>query len=346
MTQATNRQLPSSMVAKEFGEVNVRNDGRSIEADFTLLLRPEGEEAEQYQTGVALDASASMKNWYGRTLRGKLPPEVEEQYRRKGWLTQRIEDGKKVNAFQREAYEDALAQGHFRMSDNIVEPQGREFIRYLADELDADGGTTAVYWACGDGSAIEVIGDVTSAQCAQLELVGPKTAGFGAGTHLLPAVRYFVDRFRDAKRGMYLFLTDGKLDDLADVKQFTVQLAREIAAGRRNGVKCVLIGVGDKIDERQMEELDDLDTGTDVDIWDHKLAAEMRSLIEIFAEVVSENTIIPGVGHIYDANGAVVKRFTDGIPARIRVTLPANSPWFELDVNGVRIRQNLEPPKR
>jgi len=35
-----------------------------------------------------------------------------------------------------------------------------------------------------------------------------------------------------------------------------------------------------------MVELDDLDSGVDVDLWDHKLAAEMRVLQEIFAEVV------------------------------------------------------------
>jgi hypothetical protein len=33
-----------------------------------------------------------------------------------------------------------------------------------------------------------------------------------------------------------------------------------------------LVGIGDAINESQMEELDDLESGTDVDIWDHKIA--------------------------------------------------------------------------
>jgi hypothetical protein len=40
----------------------------------------------------------------------------------------------------------------------------------------------------------------------------------------------------------------------------------------------VLIGVGRDVSEYQMRELDDLDTGTDIDLWDHKIASEMRVL--------------------------------------------------------------------
>ena len=70
----------------------------------------------------------------------------------------------------------------------------------------------------------------------------------------------------------------------------------------------MLIGVGQDIDASQMEELDDLETGTDIDLWDHKIAREMKQLAEIFAEVVSETVIIvPGDGMIKDASGNVVK---------------------------------------
>ncbi len=122
-------------------------------------------------------------------------------------------------------------------------------------------------------------------------------------------------------------------------------MAQEIAGGRRNAVKCVLVGVGDKVDEGQMEELDDLDTGTDVDIWDHKIAKEMRALIEIFAEVVDENQTVAPTGTIYDAAGRVVKVFTDGVPTKISVELPSSSSWFELEVFGKRIRQSVVVPK-
>ena len=51
-------------------------------------------------------------------------------------------------------------------------------------------------------------------------------------TRLLPAVKYFVDRFADAERGMYLFITDGRLDDLAAVKKYTTRLKACEPAGR------------------------------------------------------------------------------------------------------------------
>jgi len=346
MGTTTSHQLPSSIVASEFGEVNVGKlpDGR-LEVSFTILMAPSGAEAEGWQTGVALDGSLSMRSWYGLQLVGKVPPDVSAEYEQKGWISSTVEDGRKVKKFLKEAYEDAMAKGHLRMSDNIVEPKSREFIAYLATELDADGGTTVIYWACGgDGSAIEVIGDFTADQCRQLAIRGPKKVPFGNGTRLLPAVQYFVDRFHDAERGMYVFLTDGRLDDLDQVKAYSTQLARSVAAGQRKPVKFVLIGMGDKVEESQMEELDDLDTGTDVDLWDHKIAREMRSVVEIFAEVVRENQIVASTGVLYDSQGQIVKRFSDGLPAMITITLAPGIRWFELEVEGQRIRQNLAVP--
>jgi hypothetical protein len=329
------------MVAREFGEINVRRVGADLQVSFTVLKEPDGAEAEGWQTGVALDASGSMKKAYGRGLEGRLPPDVAVAYRRKGWLREEWRDGRKVASFEPEGYEQAIAQGHLQRSKNVIEPLARDFIAYLAGNLDADGGTTVIYWACGDGSACEVLGDFTADQCGTLSLSGPAQAHFGTGTYLFPAVRYFVERFRDAERGMYLFLTDGRLDDLEAVKEYTKRLAREIAGGSRHMVKCVLIGVGNGIDEAQMEELDDLDTGTDVDIWDHKIAREMRGLVEIFAEVVDESQIVAPSAFIYDATGRVVKTFADGLPARASFTMPASSPWFELEVGGERIRQQV-----
>jgi hypothetical protein len=88
-----------------------------------------------------------------------------------------------------------------------------------------------------------------------------------------------------------------------EVKEATVLLARDIAAGRRKPVKMVLIGLGQQVNERQLAELDDLDTGTGIDIWDHKLAATMRSLDDIFAEAVRENMRVASDGRVLDPNG-------------------------------------------
>lgn len=340
---SVNHQVPSSMVAAEFGEVNVLRTGLKLRVSFTILAEPDGVEAEGYQTGVALDASASMKSVYGLAMQGRIPPEVMEEYRNKGWLRQKFVDGRESLRLDSAAETDAVTRGFLKRSPNSIEPTARDFIRYLADRLDEDGGTTVIYWACGPaGADTEVLGDVTSDECDSLIVSGPKRMKFGNGTVLLPAVRYFVDRFDDAARGIYLFLTDGAIDDLQAVKQYSVELARRIHAGKRNPVKFVLIGLGERINESQMEELDDLDSGVPVDLWDHKIATEMRHLREIFAEVVCENRIVAPRGSIHDSAGRMVKELPSGVPARVEFELPATSGFFELRCEGEVIRQVLE----
>lgn len=340
------KQLPSNLVATEFGEVNVRRAGDRVEVSFTILMEPEGSEAEGWQTGIALDASSSMMTSYGHGLApgpaGPTPRHLLQEYHQKGWIQIRDQDGAQGMFWTDAASDDAVRRGHLVITPNVVQPVARQMTGYLAGQLDEDGGTTLIYWACGgDGGGIEVVGDVTESECETLVVVGPKGTPFGNGTRLLPAMQYFVDRFADAERGMYIFLTDGRLDDLGAVKKYTTKLAKDIQAKKRNPVKCVLIGVGSEIDEEQMEELDDLDTGTDVDIWDHKIAKEMRSLVEIFAEVVSENKIVAPTAAIYDDTGVVAQQFADGLPAKVTFSMPASSKSFELEVGERRIKQTV-----
>src|SRR6185437_16963673 len=144
--------------------------------------------------------------------------------------------------------------------------------------------------------------------------------------------KYFVERFRDAPWGFYVFITDGELHDLDAVEEYSKRLARESAARRRNPVKFVLIGVGPSVNEDQMEELDDLDTGTPIDLWDHKLAAEMRMLQEIFAEVVDKNARIADNGRILDAQGHTIKDYSDtGMSAYLEFEMPASAEYFTLE---------------
>ena len=338
--------LPSSMLENEFGKVYIREEGGQRHVEFTVWVRclPPSL-AEGWQTGVALDASQSMKKWYGRDLLPvKISQEVVADYKQKGWLVIEERDGRQVRLLKRDAYADANERGIIRFTENIVEPLAREFSADLAAGLAANGRASLIYWACGEeGGQYEEIGDFDEQGCAGLELCGPEH--FGDGTRLTPAVRYFVDRFSDAPRGMYVFITDGRIQDMEELKDYTTELARQIEAGRRNLVKCVLIGVGAEIDEEQLNELDDLDTGTDVDLWDHKIAKEMRALSEIMVELVAENCMIGTSVSIFDAAGNEVARFTDGLPNRIRFSMPASSDSFELRVGDHRVRQSVVLPE-
>jgi hypothetical protein len=348
--KGVSHQLPSTMVAQEFGEVNVKKAGKDVEVLFTILMEPTGTAAEGWQTGVALDGSGSMQGVFGRGLepgpKGSPPDHVWEGYVRRNEMQLVQHQGQTFPILSDACKEDLVKRGHFVWSENVIEPIARRFTAYLASNLDADGGTTVIYWACGDGTKLEEIGDLTATDCERQKFPGPLKSGFGDGTFLTPAVRYFADRFKDASNGMYLFVTDGELNDLEDVKKYTIQLCREIANKRRNPLKCVLIGVGDQINEDQMEQLDDLDSGTDVDVWDHKIAKDMRNLVEIFAEVVGEHQIVAPMAKIYDSTGAMVKNFTDGMPARVSFTMPATSTHFEVEVGENRIKQSMVLPKK
>ncbi len=337
-------QLPGEKLAREMGKVYTGREGNSLNVDFTVRVTElPGAIAEKWKTGLALDGSASMKDWYGRNLTGTIPPELVSEYRRKKWVQDRVDDGQRVMAFAKDAYADAIQRGHLKFTQNIVEPFARQAISYLVGELDATGKSTVIYWACGDGGAYEVIGDIDEAGCQALEIRGPKTVSFGRGTKLAPAVQYFAQRFADAPRALYVFITDGKLDDLEAVKRCTTDLAKAIEAQKRNPLKCVLVGVGEHIDENQMTELDDLDTGTSVDIWDHKIAQQMGAMTDLIIELV-EDTFVSAPATVYDATGQVVHKFPDGFKARECFTMPASSGFFELEVGGRRIKQTVVVP--
>lgn len=46
---------------------------------------------------------------------------------------------------------------------------------------------------------------------------------------------------------MYDCIADNEIEDLSEVKEYTMKLAQAISAGRRKFVKCDLIGVGERL---------------------------------------------------------------------------------------------------
>ena len=345
-------RLPTSSLANEFGKVRMLRTQHAIEIDLAILVEPEGSTAEGWRTGVALDASGSMASAFGRGLvdgpKGDVPESLQKEYKKKGWWREVVHQRQRIAVLSEEARKDLVAKGHKVWTSNEVEPFARQMVAYLAAELDEQGQTGVIYWACGEnGEEVEELGSLSEAGCASATFAGPAQHGFGKGTALLPALRYFVEGkdFAGSKRGMFIFVTDGRLDDLEAVKRYTRDLAQKIESGQRNPVKCVLIGLceRDGVDVSQMEELDRLDTGTDVGIWDYKIAKEMRALIEVCIDVATENRIVAPSAKIYDDAGQVVQTFTDGLPARIEFTMSPSAQAFELEVAGRRIRQDLPP---
>ena len=226
-------------------------------------------------------------------------------------------------------------------SNNIVQPVARVMAEYLAN-FDSDGNTTVIYWACGIGGGdIQELGDINASQARSHNFVQPRFPG--TGTKLLPALKYFTEtKFPDAPWGIFVFITDGAIEDLESVKQYSLQIGKEISQGKRQFTKFVLIGLGPHVDEAQMEELDDMDmegllepNGDEIDLWDHKLASTMSRLEEIFAEVVSSKMMLASSATITDSFGKPVKpigrsSYADGLPALLEFTMPGASNSFKI----------------
>lgn len=337
----TNHQVASNILHEAFGELNISPRGDRAEVVLTILMEPVKEGS---QTGVALDGSASMQEPFGRGYRydASFTEAVADELKARGLAQDILRDGQNLTQYSTSGWEELIKRKCVLQTDNVVEPIARDVVPHLAEKIDADGGTTVIYWACGEnGDRIEEAGDLTAAAAKEASYTGPQD--WGLQTHLLPAMKYFVERFNDAKWGFYVFVTDGRIDDLEAVKQYTAELSRKIGAKTAPPVKCVLIGVGSNVDEAQMIQLDDLPEEMDlpVDIWDHKIAAEMRNLRDIFAEVVDENAIVSPTGRVLDGAGKVAANFADGLPSLIRFSLPPDATEFILEVGPNRIVQKL-----
>jgi len=238
--------------------------------------------------------------------------------------------------------------GYGAFGKNRVKEIAQVMCPYIAQKADRYDGTTLIYWATGDPGEIEVHGFLPTAKAQAYSYPAPKN--YGKKTNLVPALKYFAEGvhpqsgqpFKNEEFGMFVFITDGAFEDMEAVKKYSTQLAQEIEAGKRKPIKLIIIGVGDQIDEQQMSELDDLDTGTHQDLYFHRIAADMADLSEIFIELVSENMVVAENGIVRDAKGTEVLNFRDTkVPAMFSFDLPVGAASFTIEVEGQKFSQTL-----
>jgi hypothetical protein len=226
---------------------------------------------------------------------------------------------------------------------NLVEPQMRWMLEYLATK-DRDGVLRVAYWATGDGSEIEMIGDLSGHQAQEYKFPGPKR--YGKATVLLPVLRDYVAHIRSevtkgAKRGLAVIITDSQLHDAADVRAYSSQVAKEIQAGRLPRINFIFVGVGDQIDEEQMEEISHQEYPGVGHLWCHRVADRMEEMAELVAVLVDETMTVAAGGTIYDDRGQVLKVYEARLPAVLEFDVPATCKSFTLEVAGNRYTQAI-----
>ncbi len=227
---------------------------------------------------------------------------------------------------------------------NEVEPQARWILQYLASK-DRNGVLRVAYWACGgNGKGIEPLGELAGNQVDQYKFAGPATQG--GYTYLAPAIDDYVKYLKaqipnGARRGLAVFITDGALHDSDQVLATTAEIARAIKRGQLPRMNFVLVGVGDGIDEAQLERIAHAEFDGIGHIWCHRTAKEIRNVAEIVAVLVDETMTVAAGGTIYDDKGKVVKEYEGRLPAVLEFEVHEGCKSFTLEVSGQRFTQPL-----
>lgn len=226
---------------------------------------------------------------------------------------------------------------------NNVEPQMRWMLEYLATK-DRNGVLRVAYWATSDGTQLELVGDLSGPQAKDFKFPGPKF--YGKGTVMLPVLRDFIAYIKEAqgrgaRQGLAVIITDSQLYDPADVKAYSRKVAEEVVAGRLPPMNFVLVGVGSKVDEEQMEEICHEEYPGLGHLWCHRVADRMEEMADLVAVLVDETMTVADHGVIYDDRGAVLRRYEGRLPAVLRFTVPESCRAFTLEVGGQRYEQPI-----
>lgn len=227
---------------------------------------------------------------------------------------------------------------------NQVEPQVQWMLEYLASK-DRNGVLRVAYWACGEaGDAIEVVGDLKGADVKSYKFPGPRR--WGRHTILTPALRDYIQYLRaqvpgGAKQGCAVIVTDGEIHDPDEVKAFSRHLAREIAQGKLPRVNFILVGVGDAVNEEQLEDICHQEYPGVGHLWCHRIAEEIDQVAELVAVLVDETMTVAAGGTVYDDRGQVLKIYEARLPAVLEFSVPEGARSFTLEVNGQRYTQPL-----
>ncbi len=226
---------------------------------------------------------------------------------------------------------------------NKVEPQAQWILEYLATK-DRNGELRVAYWACEGGNRIEVIGDLRGVDVKQYKFPGPKSAG--TSTSLVPAMSDYVEYIKKqvplgCKRGCAVFITDGELHDSDRVKEYSAQIAKQINRGLLPRMNFILVGVGDQVNEEQMEEICHEEYPGVGHLWCHRIAEEIEQMAELVAVLVDETMTVAAGGTIYDDKGNVLKIYEARLPAVLEFQVPEGARSFTLEVNGQRFTQPL-----
>lgn len=229
-------------------------------------------------------------------------------------------------------------------AENQVDAAVRWMLEYLATK-DRNGKLRFAYWATGkDGNDVEVIGELGGVDVAKYSFPGPKHGG--GSTRLAPAIQDYLGYLKKqakkgAKRGCAVIITDGQIHDMREVKQLSEEITDAMKSGAMLPVSFVLVGIGDGIDEEQLEEISHHEVEGGGHLYCHRVAKEIRNAAELVATLVDENMTVASGGIVYDDKGRVLKKYEGRLPAVLEFEIQDDAQSFTLDIDGQRFTQPL-----
>jgi hypothetical protein len=230
------------------------------------------------------------------------------------------------------------------VKDNQVEPHVRRMLQYLASK-DRNGTLRVCYWATGPkGKDVEPIGELGGVEVETYKFPGPNKPG--QSTNLAPALRDYLAYHRDqvrkgAKQGCAVFVTDGQLHDADEVKRLSAEVAYEISGGKLPRLNFILVGLGNQVNEEQLEDICHEEYPGIGHLWCHRIAEEIKEIPELVAVLVDETMTVAAGGTVYDDKGNVVKRYEGRLPAVLEFEVAEGCTSFTLEVNGQRYTQPM-----
>ncbi len=236
----------------------------------------------------------------------------------------------------------------FDTAPNYVQAVARKMGEILTS-VTKNGKVSALYWAVSpDGSKTEMIGELDDADWTKATISGPKREKWGRGTKLLPAIQYGVEQVaKNADWTMGVIVTDGIIEDEQDCLNYCLSVGKAIADGKRKPIKLVLIGIGQDVDEAQLERFDDMfeGSGIDYDLWSHGMVASMQEEADILAvlygELMDEEVTVASSGSVEDGSGKVLASWSDGLPGKFRVILPKGQNTLVIRTPNGSVEQDL-----
>jgi hypothetical protein len=226
---------------------------------------------------------------------------------------------------------------------NNVEPQMRWMLEYLASK-DRNGLLRTAYWATGDGTELEHLGELSGPQAREFKFPGPQR--YGKGTVLLPVLRDFVaytkaSAQKGCRRALAVIITDSQIHDPDDTLAYSAQVAKEVTAGRLPRMNFILVGVGSQIDEAQMERICHEEYAGIGHLWCHRIADRMEEMADLVAVLVDGTMTVAAGGTVKDDQGRVLRTYEGRLPAVLEFDVPPLCEAFVLEVGGQHYMQPI-----